>query len=275
MAPPPAAAISVRDTLDLLDDTFASFAEGVANGRYAFWLGSGISLGVVPGLWGVVGRVVEFLRANRNPVDPTCRFNRAFQDALLLAGVNADQAAALDLTISFETWPKSTREPIVAALLRNYSKLLAIRVGTEPFDYLVWDVVKVPETYAAAALMPDVEHLCLAALSLEGIATDMVSANWDPLVERAIAFLTDGNAALAATVVAKPDVKWGETPVAYVELRPGSEVSAADLVAHCKGLLAGYKVPREIRFEEIPKTSTGKIQKFQLRERAKSASAIE
>jgi fatty-acyl-CoA synthase len=80
---------------------------------------------------------------------------------------------------------------------------------------------------------------------------------------------------MACAVVARPDAKWGETPVAYVETKPGAQVTAADLVAHCKGLLAGYKVPREIRFEPIPKTSTGKIQKFQLRERAKSASAIE
>ncbi|MDO9283400.1 MAG: acyl-CoA synthetase [Aquabacterium sp.] len=82
-------------------------------------------------------------------------------------------------------------------------------------------------------------------------------------------------AVVACAVVARPDPKWGETPVAYVETRPGATVTAAELVAHCKGLLAGYKVPREIRFEEIPKTSTGKIQKFQLRERAKSSSAIE
>ncbi|GCL63673.1 acyl-CoA synthetase [Pseudaquabacterium pictum] len=82
-------------------------------------------------------------------------------------------------------------------------------------------------------------------------------------------------AVVACAVVARPDPKWGETPVAYVELKPGATVTAAELVAHCKGLLAGYKVPREIRFEEIPKTSTGKIQKFQLRERAKSSSAIE
>ena len=82
-------------------------------------------------------------------------------------------------------------------------------------------------------------------------------------------------AVTACAVVARPDPKWGETPVAFVELRPGASVSAAELVAHCKGLLAGYKVPREIRFEEIPKTSTGKIQKFQLRERAKSPSAID
>ncbi|MBK9135629.1 MAG: acyl-CoA synthetase [Betaproteobacteria bacterium] len=82
-------------------------------------------------------------------------------------------------------------------------------------------------------------------------------------------------AVLACAVVAKPDAKWGETPLAFVELKPDAAVTAAELVAHCKGLLAGYKVPREVRFEPIPKTSTGKIQKFQLRERAKSASAIE
>jgi fatty-acyl-CoA synthase len=82
-------------------------------------------------------------------------------------------------------------------------------------------------------------------------------------------------AVLACAVVARPDPKWGETPLAYVETKPDATVSAEELVAHCKSLLAGYKVPREIRFEPIPKTSTGKIQKFQLRERAKSASAIE
>ena len=82
-------------------------------------------------------------------------------------------------------------------------------------------------------------------------------------------------AVLACAVVAKPDAKWGETPVAYVELRPGQHASEAELIGHCRALLASYKVPREVRFEAIPKTSTGKIQKFQLRERAKSASAIE
>jgi len=80
---------------------------------------------------------------------------------------------------------------------------------------------------------------------------------------------------LACAVVAKPDAKWGETPLAFVERKPGSTVNAEELVAHCRAHLAGYKVPREIRFEEIPKTSTGKIQKFQLRERARSAAAIE
>jgi fatty-acyl-CoA synthase len=82
-------------------------------------------------------------------------------------------------------------------------------------------------------------------------------------------------AVLACAVVAKPDVKWGETPLAYVETKPDSTVTAVELIAHCKSLLASYKVPRDIRFEEIPKTSTGKIQKFQLRERAKGAASID
>lgn len=77
---------------------------------------------------------------------------------------------------------------------------------------------------------------------------------------------------LACAVVAKPDVKWGESPVAFIELKVGAAVTQEDLILHCKSLLASYKVPKDIRFEEIPKTSTGKIQKFQLRERAKGAS---
>ncbi len=80
---------------------------------------------------------------------------------------------------------------------------------------------------------------------------------------------------VACAVVAKPDPKWGEAPVAFVELKPDAQTTAEELIAHCRGLLAGYKVPREVRFEPIPKTSTGKIQKFMLRERAKSAAALE
>ena len=76
---------------------------------------------------------------------------------------------------------------------------------------------------------------------------------------------------MACAVVAKPDTKWGETPLAFVELKADSNVTVAELIAHCRTKLASYKVPKDIRFEAIPKTSTGKIQKFQLRERAKKS----
>jgi len=75
----------------------------------------------------------------------------------------------------------------------------------------------------------------------------------------------------AAAVVAKPDEKWGETPCAFVELKPGATATDEELMAWCRKNLAGYKVPKTIVFAELPKTSTGKIQKFKLREMAKGA----
>ncbi len=77
-------------------------------------------------------------------------------------------------------------------------------------------------------------------------------------------------AVAAAAVVAKPDEKWGETPCAFVELKPGADVSTAELVQWCRTQLASYKCPRHVVFAELPKTSTGKIQKFKLREMAKA-----
>jgi len=82
-------------------------------------------------------------------------------------------------------------------------------------------------------------------------------------------------AVLAAAVVAAPDPKWGEVPCAFVELKEGASVSTDELVSHCRQHLAGFKIPKQIVFATLPKTSTGKIQKFVLREQARSASAIE
>ena len=76
---------------------------------------------------------------------------------------------------------------------------------------------------------------------------------------------------LFAAVVAKPDEKWGETPCAFVEKKPGHEsVGEADLIAFCRDNLARFKCPKTVVFCELPKTTTGKIQKFRLREQAKS-----
>ncbi|HQZ08152.1 MAG TPA: acyl-CoA synthetase, partial [Burkholderiaceae bacterium] len=82
-------------------------------------------------------------------------------------------------------------------------------------------------------------------------------------------------AVLAAAVVAKPDARWGETPCAFVELKANSQLTAREVVEHCKQHLAGFKVPRAVVFGELPKTATGKIQKFELRLQAGSAQAID
>ncbi|MBR8059657.1 acyl-CoA synthetase [Burkholderia dolosa] len=82
-------------------------------------------------------------------------------------------------------------------------------------------------------------------------------------------------AVAVAAVVAMPDPKWGEVPCAFVELREGASATEEEIVAHCRQLLAGFKVPKAVRFGELPKTSTGKIQKFQLRNAVGSTAAID
>jgi fatty-acyl-CoA synthase len=77
-------------------------------------------------------------------------------------------------------------------------------------------------------------------------------------------------AILAAAVVARPDAKWGETPCAFVELKDGAQVTAESIIEHCKKHMAGFKIPRTVIFCELPKTSTGKIQKFELRKQAEA-----
>jgi fatty-acyl-CoA synthase len=85
-------------------------------------------------------------------------------------------------------------------------------------------------------------------------------------VERALAAHP---AVLEAAVVAGPDQKWGEVPVAFVSLKPGAQLSEKGLIEHARSVLAHFKAPRRIVFGELPKTSTGKVQKFLLRETAR------
>jgi fatty-acyl-CoA synthase len=81
-------------------------------------------------------------------------------------------------------------------------------------------------------------------------------------------------AVFAAAVVAQPSEKWGETPIAFVELRPEMTATEEEIIAHCYERLARFKVPKTIVFGPLPRTSTGKVQKFVLRERARSVEAI-
>lgn len=198
---PDASTITVPETLALLDGQFASVARGVAEDRYVLWLGSGISFGRVDGLRQVIARVLEFLRARTIPGDPACRFGRALRAALDLAPITPEEDARVDLTQPFATWPDSNH--IVARLCNNYARLLDINVQGEPEDYLLWEAVELRATFADPAKPPDVEHLCLTILVLEGACSDLASANWDGLIEGAIATMTGGQPALS--VCARPE----------------------------------------------------------------------
>jgi fatty-acyl-CoA synthase len=103
-------------------------------------------------------------------------------------------------------------------------------------------------------------------LELKDRAKDIIISGGENIssIEVENALMAHPAVALAA-VVARPDPTWGETPCAFVELHPGAEATEAELIAHCRGTLAHFKCPRTVVFQELPKTSTGKIQKGPLR----------
>jgi hypothetical protein len=178
-----AASISVAETLKLLDEDFSALAQGVADDRYVFWLGSGISRERVPGLDQLVIKVLEFLHEKSESGNPDCSYRKALGKALELATLRPDEYEQVDLDQPPSSWPPL--EYIVKELVGNYEKLLGIRVGDKEADYLVWEAVDVRSTYGSG-LEPDCEHLCLAILVLEGAITEMMSANWDGLIEAAL-----------------------------------------------------------------------------------------
>jgi hypothetical protein len=195
---PSAATITVSETLGLLDGPFRAFAEGVAEDRYALWLGSGISFGRVDGLKKIIPRVIEFLRAQIDLGNPDCRFRTALNQALALAQLSPDEQGRVDVTRPFTEWPDA--DAITGRLIGNYARLLETPVDGQADDFVLWNGVDIASTFADPGLEPDVEHLCLAILLLEGVSSDIASANWDGLVEKAVDTLTGGVPALVVYV---------------------------------------------------------------------------
>ena len=224
MTPPlDAGTITVSQSLDMLDGPFRSFAEGVAEDRYVLWLGSGISLGRVDGLKDIVLRIIEFLRSRISPDDPNCRFGRSLQRALELGHLSEDEKGRIDVTRPFGEWPDA--DAIAARLTARYAHLLDTPVDGETDDFLLWHGVDVLSTFAGDDIEPDVEHLCIAILALEGVASNIASANWDGLIEKAVNILTVGQSAI--TVVVRPEDLQGLELVAKLFKFHGCAVKAS------------------------------------------------
>jgi len=197
-AGPSAASITVAQTLALLDGPHAAVAREVANGRYVFWLGSGISRGRVHGLEGVVQRVLEFLQQKAAHEGPGSPHLRALEEAIELAELRPQERAGIDLSKPVASWPDLA--VLVSSLVGKYSHLLDIGVDDQPAAYLLWEAIDVRSTYPRAAA-PDCEHLAIAVLVLEGVLTEAPSANWDGLIESALAELAPPAAVVRVVVL--------------------------------------------------------------------------
>lgn len=173
-------------------------AREVANGRYVFWLGSGVSRGRVHGLDGVVQRVLEFLQQKAEHEGPGSPHLDALEEAIELAELRPEEHARIDLSHPVASWPDLA--VLVSSLVGKYSEMLGIDVDGQPADYLLWEGVDVRSTYPRAGA-PDSEHLAIAVLVLEGVLTEAPSANWDGLIESALAELADPTAVLQVVVL--------------------------------------------------------------------------
>jgi hypothetical protein len=181
---PTAAEVTVSETLEILDGQFAPLSEGVAEGSYAIWIGSGISRSSVDGLQEVIPRVLIHLQDQISVTDPDCRFRKALNEALDLANLSTAQRLEIQLDTPFDEWECAA--DVVRNLVPHYSKLLDIRIPDTPADYLTWEAVDVVRTFGQNEIQPDCEHICLAVLALEGVLPEIASANWDGLIEAAI-----------------------------------------------------------------------------------------
>ncbi len=193
-----ASTISVPETVNLLDGAFSGLAAGVSKNRYALWLGSGISFGRVDGLGRVVPRVIEHLRTRLTARDATCAFWSALQAALALAAPTDDEKSRFEYDTPFLDWPDA--ESLTVRLINQYSRLLQIHVRGQASDYLLWDAIDISATFANPHVNPDVEHLCIALLVMEGLASDIASANWDGLIEKATNSLAENATTLVVSV---------------------------------------------------------------------------
>lgn len=204
MPPPAAATITVRATLAMLDGAKREIADGVANDQYVFWLGSGISRDRMPDLRNVAKKVLSTLQSRIDRANAGCRFRRALDAVVALANPSPDEWGRIDFDRRAEDWPDF--DVLAGRLVNNYARMLNVTVNGEDPDYILWNVLDAANIYADPTIEPDAEHLCLAALASEGVASDMPSANWDCLIERAVLLLSGAQPVLRV-VVAPNDVR--------------------------------------------------------------------
>jgi len=223
---PTAASISIAETLDLLDGPFEELSLGVAQGRYAFWLGSGISRDRVDDLKPVIKRVLIHLQTRIDPTDSTCRFRAALEEAIQLAQLSPPESPGVDPSRPVDDW--ASLDIVLQRLTREYARLLDVRVVGEDPDYLLWNGVDVPATFAAVGAEPDCEHLCLGVLGMEGVAPEVVSANWDGLIEAAVHQLSDGGDEVLQVCVRVNDLREARRKTRLVKFHGCAVRAAAD-----------------------------------------------
>jgi len=229
---------TVLEVLACLDDEFAAVSSAFARGEYLLWLGSGISRDVVPNVPDMLLQLLDFLHTNTDFANNGCRFNIALNEVLDVAGVTGDLRAAIDIAMPVNMWPKL--DHILDRMADKYADVLDVSVHDEPADFLVWTGIAAPTTYGSSDLQPDVEHLCVAILMLEGVVRSAATTNWDGLVEAAMAELTDDAGSTLKVIILASDVALPHRRAELLKFH-GCAVRAKDDPTLYRGLLIARK----------------------------------
>ncbi len=190
----------------MLEEHFTALADAVGAGKFALWVGSGISREKAPDLGVLASDLIEHLRLKINPGLANDPYRNTLERIMgEVVGMDVNTVGLLPLDVPFAAWPNNA--DIIQTLRSRYSAMLNLRVPGEPRDYLLWDAVDVRAKYGNLD-DPDVEHLAIALLVLEGAVSEIASANWDGLIEVAVNRLNPtGRAGVLRTVVNPEDVR--------------------------------------------------------------------
>ncbi|OAE03103.1 SIR2 family protein [Arthrobacter sp. OY3WO11] len=250
-------AISVTETLELIDANFPSLVDAVSKGEYAFWLGSAISRDRLPPLEPLVGKILDFLQSRIDTTNPNCVYKDAFENILELAMLSEEEEKHCDFSQPVAGWP--THKVIMARLIRRYAEVLDIEIPGQPRDFLLWNVLDVPGVYADSAIAPDIEHYCLAVMILEGLLPDVVTANWDGLIERALEELAGTNSQIAPTYVTSADFRRPRGRTRILKFH-GCAVKAKN----DENAYRGYLVGRRTQITDWPNDSKHSVMRLEM-----------
>lgn len=233
---PSPSSITVAETLAVLETRFAGFAEGIADGRYVLWLGSGVSRDRLPDLRALALKVLEFLHGRMTAGPDGDRYRRALEKAIAL-GLRAHEAERVDVGEPVASWPGL--DDLLGGLLERYSELLGIQVDGEKADFMLWDAVDVRATYGPGHA-PDCEHLCIAILALEGAVAEVASPNWDGLIEAAFMELGADTADFVQLVVLVDELRGADRPLTLIKFH-GCAVRATQDPPRYRGALVATR----------------------------------
>ena len=188
-----AADATLQEGLDLLSGDWKHVGERLLGGDYSLWVGSAVSRARYPDLRDLLRRLLITLYEKKT--DP--RFEACLREILALA-----HQSGRDLSRPPVEWPDLESE-ILPRLVDNYSKVLGLTIAGEAEDFIAWELLRLPEVYDDPEVEPDADHRLMALLMAEGMVREIVTTNWDPLIEDAFedSLGSDGRGG-ALTVVA-------------------------------------------------------------------------